>query len=296
MSIDVEQLLQTISKQIEQAMDLYLPKEGTHPSILYEAMRYSVFAGGKRLRPALLLLTTKACRGSQSDALRAACGLEFIHTYSLIHDDLPAMDNDDFRRGRPTNHKVFGEANAILAGDALLTHAFSVLSSGDLAAEIKVRLIQEVAQASGALGMVAGQAADLLAENSVIDVEQLAFIHQHKTGDLLRASVRMGAIVAGVTEDTLDALTKYAEALGLAFQIHDDILDVVGDPVALGKQTGMDESLQKATWPSLHGLEASRQQVSNLTDYALSCLESLEPREAFAELRALATWLVHRNH
>ena len=293
---DVASSLQTFARLVEQDMTRYLPGTDIYPQALHEAMRYSVFAGGKRLRPGLLLLTTEACQGSVDEALPAASAIEFVHTYSLIHDDLPAMDNDDYRRGKLTNHRVFGEANAILAGDALLTLAFEVVTTGTLDDRNKVRLVSELASASGVSGMVGGQAADILQEGSEVTPDIVHYIHRHKTGALVRAAVRMGAIAAKAPEELLQAVTAYAEAIGLAFQITDDILDVVGDSATLGKDTGADAALQKATWPAVYGLKESRNMVQKLTEKAIAAIslpsDSFDPTHLFD----LALWLSTRDH
>jgi geranylgeranyl diphosphate synthase type II len=243
-------------------------------------MRYSVFSGGKRLRPVLCLTTAQACGAPLESALPAACALELIHTYSLIHDDLPAMDDDDLRRGRPTSHKVFGEAIAILAGDGLLTLAFGVLAQSASPPETVVRLVRELAEAAGAAGMVGGQAADMMSEGKIVDGRTLEYIHAHKTGALLRASVRMGAVAAGAPEATLLHLTRYAEDIGLAFQIMDDLLDASELAGA-----GGDIAHQKATYPALYGEEASRRMIENLTRRALDELEQSGVRpDRLAEL------------
>lgn len=293
---DVAAVLRNYKDLLDQEMDRYLPSSTTYPEQLMEAMRYSVFAGGKRLRPGLVLLTAKACGADESTALAPACALEFVHTYSLIHDDLPAMDNDDYRRGKLTNHKVFGEAQAILSGDALLTIAFEVLTMGQLTDSIKVRLVSELAIASGAFGMVGGQAADIVQEGHLVSKSDVEYIHRHKTGALVRASVRMGAISAYASEELLQPLTTYAEDIGLAFQIADDILDVIGDAAALGKETGADIALQKATWPALFGIEASQAMVRQLTDHAIRSLP--HPSSLFdpSQLKELALWLSQRDH
>jgi geranylgeranyl diphosphate synthase type II len=259
-------------------------------------MRYSVFAGGKRVRPVLMLAACDAVGGNLEKAIPAACAMEMIHTYSLIHDDLPAMDDDDFRRGNPTNHKVYGEATAILAGDALLTEAFILLSKddgGDAAARLKV--IQEIATASGSRGMVGGQVVDMESEGKpeLIDIATLSYIHTHKTGALIRASVRAGAILAGAGEERLASLTRYAEAIGLAFQIADDILDVEGTTEELGKDAGSDEARGKATYPALVGLEASKARAQELVDMALEALAGFDERAE--PLRAIASYIVKRK-
>lgn len=258
-------LLQAVA-EIDAAFEEWLPKSFEYPEILVESMRYSLFAKGKRLRPLLLLATAEAVSGKRSEFLAAACAIEMIHTYSLIHDDLPAMDDDDLRRGVPTNHKVYGEAMAILAGDALLTHAFYVLASMNLEGResLKLELIQELSLASGHRGMVRGQAADLLNEGQLANLEMLQLIHENKTGALLKAAVRMGAKLGGASQTQLDHLTQYASSIGLAFQIVDDILDVEGDPEVMGKSAGSDSLQDKSTFVTLYGVMHSKQLAQEL--------------------------------
>lgn len=267
------------------------------PQRLNASMTYSLFAGGKRIRPVLAIASYEACGGTGEDIIPYAASLEFIHTYSLIHDDLPSMDNDDLRRGKPTNHKIFGEGMAILAGDALLTEAFYILSSAKGGRRISpraiIRLIREVAMAAGAHGMVGGQAEDLLSENAAPDGENLAFIHTHKTGALITAAVRMGAILANATRKDLRALTRYGENIGLAFQIIDDILDVQGESSELGKQTGSDERKKKMTYPGLYGIERSMKKAEELVDASIAALASFS--EKAAPLREVARYLLSRK-
>lgn len=295
---DLKELMSQKSHLIEEALSKYLPGDNTYPSVLYEAMKYSLTAGGKRLRPILVLAAAEACGGDPQKALPAACAMEMIHTYSLIHDDLPAMDNDDYRRGRLTNHKVFGEAMAILAGDGLLTMAFNLLARSareeGIDAQIMLQIIDEIAYASGAAGMVGGQVADLAAENKTIEPVELRYIHAHKTGALYRASLRSGAIIADATDDQIEALTKYGELLGLAFQITDDILDLEGDSEKLGKLTGSDLKKQKSTYPSLFGLDKSREMASEAVTKAIEYLESFGEKASI--LRKIAKYLLERDH
>ena len=247
------------------------------PSSLYESMKYSLMAGGKRLRPMLVLAVLEALDKPIERGIPFAVALEMIHTYSLIHDDLPAMDDDDLRRGKPTNHKVFGEATAILAGDALLTRAFSYIAEqygerADVTAKTTVNLIAELGKRAGATGMVGGQMADIEGETKQLDLEQLEFIHRHKTGDLLIAALRGGGYLAEATEAQMDALTRYGVCIGLAFQIKDDILNVEGDAAELGKAVGSDADRQKATYPSLLGLAESKERLVALIDEAKAAL------------------------
>lgn len=269
------------------------------PETLSKAMSYSVFAGGKRIRPILAIASYEACGGTGERIIPHASALELIHTYSLIHDDLPSMDNDDLRRGKPTSHKVFGEGMAVLAGDALLTEAFSLLSrySG---ATVSVRrtavlsVIRDVAMAAGAHGMVGGQAKDILCENSEMDGDDLAFIHAHKTGALITASVRMGGILANAGKRKLYALTRYGENIGLAFQIIDDILDVRGDSAMLGKSTGSDERKKKVTYPALYGIDLS---VNKAEAHIHNGIEALKNFSERAEpLREIARYLLKRKN
>jgi geranylgeranyl diphosphate synthase type II len=251
-------------KRVDAALDRWVPAESQDPSIIHRAMRYSLFAGGKRVRPLLAMAAAEAVSGhvedSQGGIENAACALELIHTYSLIHDDLPALDNDDLRRGRPTCHKVFGDAMAILAGDALLTLAFEALAKlPNVDAERRIRLVAELATASGTVGgMIGGQVNDLEGEGQPPTAELLESIHRAKTGALLRGSVRMGAIYAGADDAHLTALTCFGEHIGLAFQIVDDVLDVEQSSEALGKTAGKDAQQQKITFPAVYGLERSR--------------------------------------
>jgi geranylgeranyl diphosphate synthase type II len=247
-------------KRLESELDRLCPRESEQPSTIHRAMRYSLFAGGKRIRPILCMEAGRAIREDVTGVEAVACALEMIHTYSLIHDDLPALDNDDFRRGKPTNHKVFGDAMAILAGDALLTLAFITLSHlPDCSSDARVRLIAELAAASGTVdGMIGGQVADIEGERQTPTAELLQYIHHAKTGALLRASLRMGAIWAGASDRQLAALTSYGEHIGLAFQIVDDILDVEESSAALGKTAGKDAHQGKVTFPAVYGLDRSR--------------------------------------
>ncbi|NLO89659.1 MAG: polyprenyl synthetase family protein [Clostridia bacterium] len=293
--MDVKEYLKAKKEIVEKALDLYLPGEDAEPKIIHEAMRYSVFAGGKRIRPILVIASAEAVGGNEETVLPAACALEMIHTYSLIHDDLPAMDNDDYRRGKPTNHKVFGEAMAILAGDALLTHAFGVITrcSGKVDDSSIMMVLRELSEAAGSMGMVGGQVMDILSEGKEINGEELQFIHRHKTGCLFRASIRTGAILSGANHEKLAALTAYAEHLGLAFQIIDDILDVTGNEKKLGKKTGSDIKKQKATYPALYGLEKSRELAKKEIE---SAVESLKGLGAAADpLRGIALYLGKRD-
>jgi geranylgeranyl diphosphate synthase type II len=271
--------------------------EARRPEILQEAMLYSLFAGGKRIRPVLALASYEACGGDAADIVPYASTLELIHTYSLIHDDLPAMDNDDLRRGKPTNHKVYGEAVAILAGDALLTEAFAILSDPSLGRKMResdlLKAAREIAKASGMNGMVGGQVQDMLSENSEPDMDTLEFIHRCKTAALIRASVQIGAILSCSGEREIDAMTGYGSNIGLAFQVIDDILDIEGETEVLGKPKGSDEKKKKMTYPRLYGIEKSREKAKELVRSAIASLvpfgEKAEP------LREIARYLLDRR-
>ncbi|HJS74292.1 MAG TPA: farnesyl diphosphate synthase, partial [Vicinamibacteria bacterium] len=262
---------------VEEYLDRYLPPESAPPETLSRAVRYSLFAGGKRLRPLLVLSAAEAVGGRVEDALPAAAAFELIHTYSLIHDDLPSMDDDSLRRGRPTSHVVFGEAMAILAGDALQSHAFALLADPPppcrVASERRLRAVAELATAAGARGMVGGQVFDLESEGQPVDAAALERIHRHKTGALIRAATRVGAIVGGGSDEDLERLTRFAEEAGLAFQIVDDILDIEGSAETMGKSAGKDEKAGKATYPLVHGIEEARLQAEELVASALDRLE-----------------------
>ena len=273
----------------ERALDRLVPSETTLPVAIHKAMRYSLFAGGKRIRPALCFAASEAIGGHCPGIENVAATLEMIHTYSLIHDDLPALDNDDLRRGRPTNHKVFGEAMAILAGDSLLTLAFEVL--GKLG---NAQLVVELATASGTVGgMIGGQVEDIQGEGQPATAELLDRIHRAKTGALLRASVRMGAIYAGAAGPQLEALSSYGEHVGLAFQIVDDILDVEQSSEALGKTAGKDAAQQKITFPAVYGLEPSRQMAARELELAHAAVAQFG--EKADSLKAIADLIVHRK-
>ncbi|BEU87802.1 polyprenyl synthetase family protein [Selenomonas sp. TAMA-11512] len=260
---------------------------------LHQAMEYSLMAGGKRIRPLLLMAAADAVGGHGENFITAACSLEMIHSYSLIHDDLPAMDDDDYRRGKPTNHKVFGEGMAILAGDGLETLAFEVLLRQKAAPETLLAVVRELADAAGPYGMVGGQAIDLDAEDTSIDIKTLQKMHAGKTGALFRAAIRMGAILAGAKEAELAALTEYAEKFGMAFQITDDILDVTGDEALLGKPVGSDEKQHKSTYVSLLSLHEAGELAKKAVDEAIAALEPFGERAAF--LRQTVQYLLDRK-
>jgi len=281
-------------KAVEAALDRWVPSEDENPTTIHRAMRYSLFAGGKRVRPLLAMAAAEAVSDAPGGIESCACALEMIHTYSLIHDDLPALDNDDLRRGRPTCHKVFGDAMAILAGDALLTLAFEVLAKLDTGAERRIELVRELATASGTVGgMIGGQVNDIEGEGKHPTARLLESIHRAKTGALLRASVRMGAIYAGADAEQLKALTGFGEHVGLAFQIVDDILDVEQSSEALGKTAGKDAAQNKITFPAVYGVERSRQMAE---EERLAAHLSLQPFDERAQrLRELADLVVRRK-
>ncbi len=293
----VKEYLAVQKAVIDQALDRYIPGEESYPPVIFQAVRYSLLAGGKRLRPILCLAAAEALGGKCGPILPVACGLEFIHTYSLIHDDLPAMDNDDYRRGRLTSHKVFGEEIAILAGDALLTEAFRLMTRRDLMpgvpTERLLTAIGEIAEAAGFFGMVGGQVLDVRAEGQETDLETLHRIHQKKTGAMIRVSLRAGAILAGASDEQLDSLSNYGEQIGLAFQITDDILNVEGDRRLLGKDTGSDAARGKVTFPALMGIEASRCRVAELIREALYSLAFFDDRAE--PLRMIARYIPERK-
>ncbi len=296
--MDVKKELARRAEIVNAALDKLLPDARAYPPVIHEAMRYSVFAGGKRLRPVLVLASAEAVRGSAEAVLPAACAIEILHTYSLIHDDLPAMDDDDLRRGKPTCHKVYGEAVAILAGDALLTTAFAILAglpqSGRVTPERALQVTAEVAAAAGTNGLIGGQVVDLISSAADIDAQVLQYIHTHKTGALYRAAVRTGAILSGAGAEQLQALTLYAENLGLAFQIVDDILDVAGDERMLGKPVGSDAKNKKATYPALYGMAAAREKARQAGEGALAALQGFGDEAAF--LRELVNFVLTREH
>lgn len=279
---------------IEAALEKFLPPEHTPPASIHRAMRYSVFAGGKRLRPILCYESSRLFSQSVDAAVSIGCALEFIHTYSLIHDDLPALDNDDLRRGKPTCHKVFGEAIAILAGDALLTLAFQMLADSPLEPARRVRVIAEVGAAAGTVrGMVGGQVADLEAEGNPVKVETLEYIHRSKTAALIRGAIVTGAISGGAANEDVERMRRFGDHIGWAFQVVDDILDVEESSAALGKTAGKDQAQKKATYPALYGLEKSRAIASDLAAKALKELDCYGERAA--RLRQLGEFLVARR-
>jgi geranylgeranyl diphosphate synthase type II len=290
----VKTRLASLHKQVDRALDRWLPAEKTRPATLHRAMRYAVFAGGKRLRPILCLAAAEACGGKISNALPAACAVECVHTYSLIHDDLPCMDDDDLRRGRPTTHKVFGEAVAVLAGDALATIAFEILAKTKETPRHAMReFFLELSRAAGSSFLVGGQVADMEAEKRQATPAELLFIHRGKTAAMIAASLRLGAMSANATPAQVKALGVFGENLGLAFQVIDDILDITQTSEQLGKSAGKDAAAGKATYPAVFGLEKSRREAARLTKISLDALKPLGSRADF--LRAIADQLLGRE-
>ncbi|MEO6789320.1 MAG: polyprenyl synthetase family protein [Chthoniobacteraceae bacterium] len=293
--MEIPSYLAARTKLVDRELNRQLPSESTKPHTIHKAMRYSIFAGGKRLRPVLTLATAEACGGKIADALPAACAVECIHTYSLIHDDLPCMDDDDLRRGRPTNHKVFGDGIAVLAGDALLTVAFEILAKSKPAKRHPIAAqIADLAHAAGSRWLVGGQVADLEGEGRKLGGDDLKYIHRCKTAALLTASIRLGAMSANATPAQLRALTTFGQSVGLAFQVIDDILDVTQPTEKLGKSAGKDVAAQKATYPAVFGLEKSRAEAKRLTRTAHAALKPFGKKAD--TLRALADYLLAREY
>ena len=291
---DLQAYLQKRTRVVNRALDRFLPRATAKPATIHEAMRYSLFAGGKRMRPALCLAAATACGGDEAAALPLACAVECIHTYSLIHDDLPAMDDDDFRRGKPTNHKVFGEGIAVLAGDGLLTQAFEIaVQCQGWPRYPHAGIVRELAHAAGSLQLIAGQVADLEGEGKRLSAAQLRYIHERKTSALLCCSVRLGGMSANCSPAQLQALNEFGYNVGLAFQIIDDILDVTQTSEQLGKTAGKDTAAQKATYPSIVGMEQSRRIARRLTERAFAALDPFRSRAA--ALHALAAYLLQRD-
>jgi geranylgeranyl diphosphate synthase type II len=296
--MDLKTYLGEKRAMVDEALGSYMPEPEGHASELIKAMYYSLFAGGKRLRPILCIAAAEAVGGKAKDVLPVACALELIHTYSLIHDDLPAMDNDNLRRGKPTNHKVFGEAMAILAGDALLTEAFYMIamveSPGQASSSILGRILKIIAGESGWRGMVGGQAVDMQSEGKMIDSSTIDYIHSHKTGALIAASVSSGAVLAGGTQEELDAIEIYGEKIGLAFQISDDILDIEGNAEVMGKGVGGDSKKGKNTFPSVYGLSESKLILGDLVDSGAKALEEFDHKAE--PLRQIAQYIIERKN
>lgn len=294
---DLSIYLKKQQEEINSALDRWLPLPNGPSGPVVEAMRYSLMSGGKRIRPILLMAGAGAAGGDQKALLPVACAIECIHTYSLIHDDLPAMDDDDLRRGRPTCHKVYGEAIAILAGDGLLTYAFELMCNPKLTQNMSPALLGEaiflLAKAAGICGMVGGQTADILMQGRPVDAETLSFIHRHKTGSLIRTSLEIGGLLGKANDKELYHLKRYGESLGLAFQIKDDLLDVEGDQEILGKPVGSDNRNLKATYPALFGLKETRRRAQELLEEALSELELFD--DGAEPLRSIAKYIIKRD-
>jgi len=294
-TFDLDDFLAANTLAVNRALNKFLPSATARPPTIHRAMRYSLFAGGKRIRPALCLAAAAACGGKQSAALPLACAIECIHTYSLVHDDLPAMDDDDYRRGKLTNHKVFGEGIAVLAGDALLTQAFEIAARAPKQTRYSHQdIILEIARASGSLHLIAGQVADLEGEGRKLSIEQLRYIHECKTSALLCCAVRLGGMSANCSPAQLKALTLFGRNVGLAFQVIDDILDVTQTSAKLGKTAGKDTRAKKATYPSIVGLEQSRRVAERLTRRAFEALKAFHGRGA--ALEAIAQYLLCRQN
>ncbi len=293
----LEAYLHQQQRRVEKALDQWLPALDQYPPGLMDAMRYSVFAGGKRLRPTLMLAAAESVGGDSEPVLPAACALECIHTYSMIHDDLPAMDDDDYRRGKPTNHIIYGEAMAILAGDGLLTHAFEILSSPDLAERFPPDILLQVsrcmATAAGSTGMIGGQVVDMISEGQDVELSVVEYIHRHKTAALIEASTTIGGLLGGGNPEQVEALRNFGHQVGWAFQITDDILDIEGNAETLGKAVGRDVELDKATYPAVLGVEASRQRATALMQQGIETLSTFGDRAE--PLRQIAIYIVSRD-
>ncbi len=291
---DLKAYLRKQQRFVDTALRGFLPKPGVRPSTVHRAMRHPVFAGGKRLRPILCLTAAETCGGTSEEALAPACAVELIHTYSLVHDDLPCMDDDDLRRGKPTTHVAYGEGVAVLAGDAILTEAFAIIAQTPECKRYRTRdYVTELAFCADSRRLIGGQIMDLEAEGQRLSKAQLAKIHEAKTAALLTSSLRLGAMSANATPRQLDALTEFGKSLGLAFQVIDDILDVTQSTATLGKTAGKDAQVDKATYPGILGLDKSRQEARRLTRKALAALQGLGPRAA--RLDELAHYLLDRD-
>ena len=296
--VDVKAYLQEKAELIEKNLVDYLPPQNKFPSVIHESMHYSVFAGGKRLRPILMLATGELFDGDLDEMMPYACAVELIHTYSLVHDDLPALDNDDLRRGKATNHKVFGEAKAILAGDGLLNRAYETMLQqglkGNLDSEVYLRSAKEISDAIGTDGMIGGQVVDLDMEGKEIDENTLLYIHNNKTGKLLSASIKAGAILALAKKDDIERLSRFSQYVGLGFQIVDDILDVTGEEEKLGKKIGQDENIDKATFPRVFGLQNSKKEANKMIEKALEELSYYGDKANI--LKELTKFLINRDY
>lgn len=292
---DLKPWLSATQKRVDAALGDFLPHLNARPKTIHKAMRYSIFAGGKRLRPILCLAAAEACGGELEQALAPACAVEVMHTYSLVHDDLPCMDDDDLRRGRPTSHKVFGEGMAVLTGDALLTEVFSIIARTPASKRYGVKeYVEEIAHTGGSRQLIGGQVLDLEGEGKKLQKKDLVKIHEAKTAALLTASVRLGAMTANATPRKLEALTEFGYNLGLAFQVIDDILDVTQTTEQLGKTAGKDEAVDKSTYPAVLGLEKSRKEAARLTKKALTALEVFGKKGA--RLEQIARYLLEREY
>jgi len=292
---DFSEYLTERCQQVDAALKRTLPAKDLAPQTLHQAMHYSIFAGGKRLRPILLLAAAEVCGGSTHVAMPAACSVEMLHTYTLIHDDLPCMDDDDLRRGRPTSHKVYGEGVAVLAGDGLLTEAMSTLATTEPSKNYRVRdYIVELCHQTGSVNLIGGQVMDLEGEDKTLTIDQVRAIHNAKTAALLTASVRIGAMTANASEAQMTALTQFGQSLGLAFQVIDDILDVTASSEKLGKTAGKDQNVSKSTYPAVLGLNESRAEAHTLTTAALNSLDIFE--EKADRLRDIAHYLLDRDY
>ena len=293
--MDLKEYLATRAAEVDAALDAFLPKAKEKPATIHAAMRYSLFAGGKRLRPILCLAAAEACGGDLESAMPPACAVEILHTYSLVHDDLPCMDDDDLRRGRPTCHKVYGEGMAVLTGDALLTEAFLILAQTSPARRYPTAsYVAELALTGGSTKLIGGQVMDLEGEGKKLPKAQLVKIHESKTAALLATSIRLGAMTANATDKQLEALTVFGRALGLAFQVIDDILDVTASTEVLGKTAGKDLAVEKATYPAILGLEKSRKEAAKLTKEAMDAL--LPFGKKAQRLREIADYLLKREY
>jgi geranylgeranyl diphosphate synthase type II len=293
--MDLKTYLTARTAEVDAAMDAFLPKAKERPATIHAAMRYSIFAGGKRLRPVLCLAAAEVCGGEISATLAPACAVELMHTYSLVHDDLPAMDDDDLRRGRPTCHKVYGEGMAVLCGDALLTESFAVLAQVAPTKRYSTRdFIAELAETGGSRKLIGGQVMDLEGEGKKLTKRDLVRIHEAKTAALLTTSLRLGAMTANATPAKLEALTLFGHALGLAFQVIDDILDVTQSTEILGKTAGKDQAVEKSTYPAILGLDASRKEAARLTQAAMDALKPLGTKAA--RLQEIASHLLKREY
>ena len=295
--LNIKEYLNDMKTLVDGALERYIPSINSYPPDIFNSIRYSLFAGGKRLRPILLMASAETIGSKREEVLPFACAIEMIHTYTLIHDDLPALDNDDFRRGKPTNHKEFGEAIAILTGDALLTMAFEIMSDTrsmpHLNPPLILRAINEVARGVGPSGTIGGQVVDIESTGKEVDIPTLEYIHTHKTGEMILAAVRGGAILSNCQEDELNALTRYGENIGLAFQVMDDILDVEGESEVIGKTAGSDEKMKKVTYPSIFGIAESKKIASRLIDISIKSLEMFGERAEV--LKDISEYIIARR-